>query len=103
MSERWARLTRSLADAGIPAEVSERAYPGGISRFIAIRHNDLLIEVHDKQWRKNDAVWIGWQVHTEGAHDSIVRRVWPCTKKRGSVVSAVTEALAAQTCIGDNT
>ncbi len=94
-ADRWSRLAQSLANGGIATEVDVYAYPGGISRSITIRHGDVLIEIGDQWWRKNDSVWIGWQVYTQGVRDGIVRHTWPCTKKRGEVVSAVTEALTS--------
>lgn len=93
-AERWDRLAASLADAGITATVSPRPYPGGVSYSITLRRPDgHLVEIHDRWWRKNPAVWIGWQVHLEG-RDSIVIRDWPVTKKRSEVVAAVKAALA---------
>jgi hypothetical protein len=91
-AERWDRLAATLAAAGIDATVHARSYPGGTSRSITIKLPGGLLEVHDKWWRKNADVWIGWQVHTENA-DGIVTREWPLTKKRSEVAAAVAEAL----------
>lgn len=92
--DRWDRLVQSLAAAGVEARLDQRPYRGGITKSISIRLADGLVEIHDKWWRKNDTVWIGWQVHAEG-RDSIVRRTWSLTKKRGEVVASVLEARAA--------
>lgn len=89
---RWGRLVANLAAAGVAAEVSEQPYPGGVSRSILLRRGDLLIEVNDTWWPKNPDVWTGYEVHTEGRRDSIVRSTWPRTKKRSEVVAAVLEA-----------
>lgn len=90
---RWSRLVDSLGAEHIDATVTTRTYPGGTTRYIDWLMDDgSLISVHDKWWRKNDDVWIGWQVHIENS-DSTVTRTWPITKKRGDVVAFVADAL----------
>jgi hypothetical protein len=90
VSDRWGRLVASLAADGITAKADRQSE----SYSISIRTGDVWVEIHDKWWSKNTDVWIGWQVHTETA-DSIVRNVWPLTKKRGQVVADVREAVGA--------
>jgi hypothetical protein len=92
---RWQRLADDLAAADFPADVQRWNYPGGVSESIGFNVPDLdvRVEVHDKWWRKNADVWIGWQVHVEDAEGIIVRE-WPLTKKRSQVVAAVRDAVA---------
>lgn len=90
---RWDRLARDLNEAGVAATVDERRYPGGISKSITLQAEATLVIVHDTWWRKNPDVWTGWEVHVEGRADSIVKRTWPRSKKRGETVAAVQEAL----------
>lgn len=93
-AERWDRMVQTLVSrAGVNAQVHARSYPGGVSRSITIvTPNKHLIGVHDKWWRRNDSVWIGWQVHVEGP-DSLVIKDFPVTKKRSEVAQHVRTAL----------
>lgn len=92
-AQRWNRLAQTIADAEVPVTtISSRG--GGGAFYIGHRvESGDHIEIHDKWWRKNHDVWIGYQVHVEDAA-GIVRRTWPVTKKRSEVVSALREALA---------
>jgi hypothetical protein len=101
---RWGRLAADLAATGIDARVIERPWTevrygrmtSGVSRSIVIKHPaGGTVEVHDKWWRKNLDVWIGWAVHVEGP-DSIEIRHWPLTKKRSEAVAAVRQALESR-------
>lgn len=94
-SERWDRVAATIAaEAGLAVDVETKSYPGGVSFSITRRlPSGDVIGVHDKWWRKNHDVWIGYQVHVED-RGGIVRRAWPITKKRTEVVAAVREALA---------
>lgn len=101
-SARWSRLAADLTELGVEVRVTEQSYTQelygrvqhGVSRSITFRHQGGgLVEVHDKWWRKNPDVWIGWQVHVENC-DSIEVQHWPITKKRSEVVAAVRDALA---------
>jgi hypothetical protein len=91
---RWQQLREAIVAEGIPVLVSARQYPGGTTHFISWTEDDYRVEIHDKWWRKNHDVWIGYQVHVEG-RDSVVRRTWPITKKRSEVVAAVRQAVAS--------
>lgn len=91
MNTRWDRLARDLGAVDIPARVDARSFPGGVSYSILLRTDAGLVGVHDKWWRKNPEIWIGWQVHTED-REGIVTKTWPITKKRSQVVAAVKEA-----------
>lgn len=90
---RWNRLADTFADADVPMTTLQSTL-GGQGFCIGRRVNDAgdRIEIHDKWWRKNHDVWIGYQVHIED-REGIVRREWPITKKRSEVVAAVREAL----------
>lgn len=95
-AERWNRLAVTIAAADLPVTtVSSR--PNGTTHFISgtLPSGDR-VEIHDKWWRKNPQVWIGYQVHVEDA-DGIERRSWPITKKRSEVIAAVREALMVVT------
>lgn len=93
--ERWDRVVESLRVACVPASVSSRSGNGyGVSYFISIpRPGGGSVEVHDKWWHRNPNVWIGYEVHAEDA-EGIVQHVWPITKNRAGIVSAVKEAMA---------
>jgi len=87
---RWQRLAESLTANDIPGV---KITTFGQSHYISWRLADgSLVEVHDRWWRKNSDVWIGWQVHIEGP-DSLVKREWPLTKKRSEVAADVAVAL----------
>lgn len=103
-SGRWDRLAADLAAAGIEASVYSRPYSEGrhgriehgVSYGIVLAHPaGGTVEVHDKWWRKNDSVWVGWQVHREGA-DAIEIEHSPLTKNRRDVVTYVRRMLAGQ-------
>lgn len=90
----WSMLADALTVSCPPGVFEVSTRPGLAStRFIA---HELpfggRVEIHDKWWRKNADVWVGYQVHIED-RDGIVRRTWPITKKRTDVVAAVCEAL----------
>lgn len=91
---RWQRLADTLAAAGIDAQVSAIGPSRGASHVIILRDGKgNLVEIHDKWWRKNTEVWLGWQVHVEDA-DSIVTAESPVTKKRSEVTAYVRRYLA---------
>jgi len=89
-SPRWTRLADDLRATGLEVAVTSKSYPGGVSHSIEFRAGDVLVCIHDK-WAHG--AWAGWQVHTEGVADGLVRRTWPLTKKRSEVAAAVSEAL----------
>ena len=90
-SPRWDRLVKTLAEAGIEnVRLDERGTSHSI--FIKLPQGGS-IEVHDKWWSKNIDKWVGWQVHLED-RESIVKRTFPFTKKRGEVAAQVQIALA---------
>lgn len=93
-AERWARLAVTVVEAtSLPVTVTMNAYPGGVNRYILHRlPSGDIIEIHDRWWRKNADVWIGYEVWISGP-DSIVRRSWPIAKKRNEIAAAVCEAL----------
>lgn len=90
---RWGRLAASLEAAGVAVTVSTRSYPGGITRFMSIRRPDgSMVGIHDKAWRRNYDLWVGWEVHLAD-REGIAIQIWPITKKRAEVVAAVLAAL----------
>ena len=89
-SPRWNRLADELRAAGHGVAITSRSFPGGFSYSIEFRAGDVLVCIHDKTAHN---AWAGWQVHTEGLKDSLVKRTWPLTKKRTGVVAAVREAV----------
>lgn len=86
---RWERLAASLGDVA-----SVKVDRFGECHRINIRAGSTRIVVADTWWRKNLDVWTGWEVYVEDA-DSIVRRTYPRTKKRGEVRQHVKDALAS--------
>lgn len=96
-SERWSRLQKTLADAGITIEVDSRGYQemsrGRVQNGRSYSARIVLedgrhITITDKWWRKNTDVWIGWAVIEEDTLGYIARQR-PLTKKRSEVVSSV--------------
>jgi hypothetical protein len=91
---RWDRLVADLNAAGITAELTERAYPGGVNRSITLRHPaGGVVVIYDQSWRKNLDVWIGWVVYREGRDGIEISAARP-SKKRSEVVTAVRQALS---------
>jgi hypothetical protein len=91
-TNRWTRLQADLQTAGIETRLTERSYPGGVSRSIQFRSGDRVIHIGDQWWRKNLDVWLGWEVGIEGP-DAITIRTFPLTKRRSEVVAAVQAAM----------
>lgn len=93
---RWDRLSADLAAAGVVVTVATRAYPGGMSRSVAVkRPGGDLVEIHDKWWNRNPSKWVGWQVHVENG-DGILTRSYAITRSRREVVQAFVENLSIQ-------
>jgi hypothetical protein len=85
---RWVAMAKTLTEAGYTVKVSERAYPGGVSRSITIRTDSSIIEVSDTWWRKNLDVWTGYAVWRSNL-DSIVTANKTNLKSRADVRRAV--------------
>jgi hypothetical protein len=92
----WMKLEARLNEAGIKCHVTARSGTGRTAHFIAIRHGDSTVEVHDQWWRKNEQVWIGWDVYEQNDRTGITGRTFPLTKKYSEVVSRVTELLGIE-------
>ena len=94
---RWIRLAHELRAAGHEATFKVNSFPadtsymGGARYSIEFPAGEVRVCIHDK--RARDA-WAGWQVHTEGIKDGLVKRNWPTTKKRDVVIAAVREAVS---------
>lgn len=101
-TDRWDRLAADLAAAGVEGRVVSRAFSEvrrgravhGVTRYWTARlPAGGSVEVHDKWWRKNLDVWVGWQVHRED-REGIEQDTAPLTKNRSEVVASVVAMLA---------
>ena len=90
----WTRLAELLTDAGYPAKVTERPYPGGVSRSIFYRVNDGFIDIRGR-WDRHGR-WAGYQAWHEDRH-SIVTAERLDLVSRVDVVLYVTSLMEGRT------